>query len=278
MKHATRWTGLTLALLAAPFAADVHACSCAPLPTVQSEVDLSTSVFRGKVLQSAAPAQGIGSEVEYTFRVDEVWKGSADTLQVVAAFADGFLCGRTYEVGTEYLVYTSGTSDSSCSRTKVLSEAQADLTALGDGVLPQPASSELAIRHARFDGAWYDPARPGEGVVLDVLEDGRVALYWYTYSPAATGEQVWLVGVGDSGDNHVFFPEVFQTRGGRFGFGFLSSGEPASEEAWGVVSMEFLPDGTANLFWTPEAEGFQLGRATLQRIGRPPAQRIDFAE
>ncbi|MCB1555515.1 MAG: hypothetical protein KDJ14_17085 [Xanthomonadales bacterium] len=281
MMSSVRWTfagwvmaAWTVVGLGAPGMA--AACSCASLPTVQSEVDLSTHVFRGKVLQSAVPVQYPEANLEYTFRVDEVWKGSTDSVQVVSAGIDGALCGRSYEVGVEYVVFTSGNADSSCSRTKKLSDAQEELAALGDGQAPETASAPLAIRHARFDGAWYDPERPGEGVVVDILEDGRAALYWYTYSPDGSGEQVWLVGVGSTSDNLIYVPEMFLVTGGQFGFGFLSAATPPTETAWGIVSLDFMPDGTATLYWTPNGEAFGLGRATLQRIGRPPAQRIDI--
>lgn len=39
---------------------------------------------------------------------------------------------------------------------------------------------------------WYDPARDGEGWMLEILADDRAVLYWFTFDEA--GNPRWLVG------------------------------------------------------------------------------------
>jgi hypothetical protein len=75
---------------------------------------------------------------------------------------------------------------------------------------------------------WYDPARDGEGWVVEVLDDARVALTWFTYDES--GGQRWLFGVGEivdeGGDQRVLFAQLYAPRGARFGAAF----DPAAVE------------------------------------------------
>lgn len=88
-------------------------------------------------------------------------------------------------------------------------------------------------------GHWYDPARSGEGWVLELLGDDSALLYWFTYDE--DGRQRWLTAVGrtqrgDTGD-YIDFPTLVVTRGGRFGSGF----DPAQvvREAVGSATLRF---------------------------------------
>jgi hypothetical protein len=79
-----------------------------------------------------------------SLRVSEVWKGPRQQTVVVDAAADsGSGCGYPFEEGREYLVYATGEdpSVSLCSETKPLSEAGADLGALGNGEAPEDAGA-----------------------------------------------------------------------------------------------------------------------------------------
>ncbi len=71
-------------------------------------------------------------------------------------------------------------------------------------------------------GHWYDPARSGEGWVLEILTDDRALLYWFTYDEA--GGQRWLTALGrtatDDGGEYLVFADLVLTSGGRFGADF----------------------------------------------------------
>lgn len=66
---------------------------------------------------------------------------------------------------------------------------------------------------------WFDPARSGEGWVLEILRNDIALMYWYTYDEQ--GNQRWLQGVGHilrSGEGDVIeFEEIYITRGPGFG-------------------------------------------------------------
>ena len=134
------------------------ACSCAALPGTPQErareaLSGSKAVFTGEVVRFEKPPPattmvegtmwtimgGGGPKATATLRVSEVWKGPRRQTMTVTTEADsGVGCGYPFEDGREYLVYATGKtpSVSLCSETKPLSEADADLEALGDGSVP----------------------------------------------------------------------------------------------------------------------------------------------
>ena len=132
------------------------ACSCAALPGTPQErasraLSDSEAVFSGEVVdfeKSPPPTTmmegtmytilGSGGTATATVRVSKVWKGPRQETVRVTTEADSSVgCGYPFEEGQEYLVYAGkGTSVSLCSETKPLSEAGAELEALGEGERP----------------------------------------------------------------------------------------------------------------------------------------------
>lgn len=78
--------------------------------------------------------------------------------------------------------------------------------------------TEEAIPGAGHTAAWFNPARDGEGWILEMLNDGRGLLYWFTYDER--GAPRWLVGAGRVDGNRVEIPQLLAPSGGRFGPGF----------------------------------------------------------
>jgi hypothetical protein len=132
------------------------ACSCAALPgtpqeRVREALSGSTAVFSGAVVDVEEPLpattmmegtmafiMGEGTAT-VTLQASEVWKGPRQQTVVVNAGGNsGSGCGYPFEEGREYLVYATGGDPSVglCGETKPLSEADADLEALGEGQTP----------------------------------------------------------------------------------------------------------------------------------------------
>jgi len=84
----------------------------------------------------------------------------------------------------------------------------------------------------RFGGEWYDPARNGEGIALEILPANKALLYFFTYPPSGSpGQQEWLTAVGDIIPGGIEFADVelpsldpqgalHGTRWGRIGLTF----------------------------------------------------------
>ncbi len=137
---------------------------------------------------------------------------------------------------------------------------------------PQPFRSQMkAIGSVPYwagpgvSGAWFDPARDGEGVILQFLPDGRAIAIWFTYPAAGEpGEQAWLIGQDSLTDGPAIrFRSVIRPSGGRFGAGF----DPAAirNDPWGTMELSFADCNTATLSWSGPA-AFGSGSRTLVRL------------
>jgi hypothetical protein len=84
-------------------------------------------------------------------------------------------------------------------------------------------------------GAFFDPARDGEGFHLAVEGDGSTfVMTWYTY---LDGEQVWLIGSGVRNGSRLVFADMVITHGANFGSEF----NPADvvREIFGTITADF---------------------------------------
>lgn len=72
---------------------------------------------------------------------------------------------------------------------------------------------------AAQSAAFYDTGRDGEGVFVEILENGTAVISFYSYSPDGTN-MAWFVGVGKVVGNSVVVDELHYVTGGVFGPGF----------------------------------------------------------
>lgn len=133
---------------------------------------------------------------------------------------------------------------------------------------PPPSKAGLGPAPPVANGAWFDPARSGEGIAVQVLDDGRAVAAWFTYPPqGVAGEQAWLVAQeGTFEGDTLRFPQVFRPRGGRFGAAF----DPAQvvNEPWGTLSMRFVDCRNAVLRWDGPA-GWGSGERAISKASVP---------
>ncbi|MEU6719314.1 hypothetical protein ABZ897_48300 [Nonomuraea sp. NPDC046802] len=92
---------LVAALLAGTSTA-AHACSCARMTPAQS-AEQATAVFTGTVV-AARDARSPDPAV-FTFRADNVYKGTPAAEFTLATNVDSAACGYAFEKGTRYLVF-----------------------------------------------------------------------------------------------------------------------------------------------------------------------------
>lgn len=140
---------------------------------------------------------------------------------------------------------------------------------------PAPAGGEYWAGPA-LSGSWFDPARNGEGFVLEVLADGSAVVVWFTYPAAGEpGEQAWLIGQGGRlAGNRIRFDLVTRTRGGVWGDAFA----PARIEnvPWGTLEFEFhsCTSATVRYAGTP---AYGSGTFELTRLTELDELRCDGA-
>lgn len=121
-----------------------YACSCAPPPSVEEELERKTAIFSGKVIEISEPNNKIfkssADPVAVLFEVDTIWKGVDESQVIVQTAESSASCGFSFDLNTEYLVYAYGDEDDLqtglCERTTPLTSAEEDLSILGEGKIP----------------------------------------------------------------------------------------------------------------------------------------------
>lgn len=116
-----------------------------------------------------------------------------------------------------------------------------------------------------LSGSWFDPARSGEGIVLQLLPDGTAFAFWFTYAAVGeSGEQAWLLAAdGRIDGDTIRFGRTLRPRGGRFGAAF----DPAAIEYvdWGQLELQFANCTTAMLRYSGPP-GYGSGERRLSRL------------
>ena len=107
--------------------------------------------------------------------------------------------------------------------------------------------------------AWFDIANDGEGFMIEILENNRAVMYWFTYDEE--GEQAWYIAVGEVRGNRLLFEEVLRTSGGVFGPGF----DPDTVVTTTVGTANFLYEScdAGTMVYTIDG---RKGRFNLQRL------------
>jgi len=120
---------------------------------------------------------------------------------------------------------------------------------------------------AGLTGSWHDPERSGEGFSLQWLDRDEALISWFTYD--RDGNQRWILGLGRRNGDRIVFPDMFSSRGGRFGVEF----DPAQVELlpWGRLVLN-LDCNAGTMEYTAQSEEFGAGGmnpARLTRLQRP---------
>ncbi len=115
-------------------------------------------------------------------------------------------------------------------------------------------------------GSWYDPARNGEGFVVQVMDNGTAVVTWFTYPPEGEeGEQAWLQGQGPIEGNRIVINEVVRPTGAIFGPDYDPS--QVTREPWGSMELTFTGCDAATVSYSgPEA--FGEGSFSLIRLSK----------
>jgi len=95
---------------------------------------------------------------------------------------------------------------------------------------------------AHYSGQWYDPARSGEGIELEILSADKALVYFFTYPPAGSAvPQTWLTAVGDIIGNGIEFADVESPS--------LEAGGNVRGEHWGGIGLTFSDCNNGAMRW-----------------------------
>jgi hypothetical protein len=121
-------------------------------------------------------------------------------------------------------------------------------------------------------GSWYSPERSGEGFNVEILEPdagnprARILVYWYTYTPDGSGEQVWLTGVGefDADGGVAANVPLHYTEGGQF----ASPLNPGLVERipWGSIRIGLSHCDRGHVYYEPSDPRWPAGDYAIRRL------------
>lgn len=114
----------------------------------------------------------------------------------------------------------------------------------GQGFQYQGGPTNLPTVDSTYSGAWFDPGHDGEGFIVEVLEDQRALVYWFTYDDK--GNQRWMVGTGTIEGNRIVIGELAEASGGRFGPEFNPADVGLKTVGSLSISFQGCENATAN--------------------------------
>jgi predicted outer membrane repeat protein len=123
-------------------------------------------------------------------------------------------------------------------------------------------------------GSFYDPSRSGEGVFVQVLENGSSVVIFYSYTP--DGKQFWFI----SSDVQITGNTITATMiypASTTGFGSQFNASELDFQTWGTLTLEYQPGcNSMNMSYNSSVPGFGNGNHTYQRLTQPAGTTCDL--
>jgi hypothetical protein len=123
-------------------------------------------------------------------------------------------------------------------------------------------------------GAWYDPAHDGEGWMLEMLGDGRMVVYWFTYDDQ--GRQAWMIGEATVAGKTLWVENLFVTGGARFGDAFRK--DDVVLERWGSLGFHFDDCSQGTVRYASSDERFGEGALKPVQLAQLASTSCDEPE
>ena len=136
-----------------------------------------------------------------------------------------------------------------------------------------PAADPVGLR-GDISGTWYDPAKPRQGLTIEMHDRNEATVSWYTYD--TNGQPMWLVGAGSADRSKLPFAMSRVPSGGSPGG--TAAAPAATEQLWGNLVVDFTGCDAANLSWTPQAGSFAAGSMQVVRLTSVQGTRCNAAE
>ena len=139
------------------------------------------------------------------------------------------------------------------------------LTRVGAAVCPGQLPALGVSPFARWSGAWFEPDKPGRGLFLQVQDDGRAFLIWFSFRP--DGEPAWMIGEGSSDGGDLVFSNLSRPVGTFYGSAF----DPAAVrlEPWGSARLSGNGCRNLSIDYQSIQPGYGQGRINLTRLTTP---------
>lgn len=123
-------------------------------------------------------------------------------------------------------------------------------------------------------GSFYDSDRSGEGVFVQVLDNGSAVILFYTYTP--DGKQTWLISsdveiTGNTITANMIYPAT------GTGFGSQFNGSELDFQNWGTLIFEYMPGcNQMNMSFNSTVAGYGSGNYIYNRLTLPAGLTCDL--
>jgi hypothetical protein len=123
-------------------------------------------------------------------------------------------------------------------------------------------------------GSFFDPARSGEGVFVEILEDGRAVVIFYTYT--SDGRQFWFISSDTQiNGNTVTANMVYPAS--TTGFGSQFNADEIDLQPWGTLSIVYQPGcNRVVVNFNSVIAGFGADSLNYQRLTQPAGVTCDL--
>jgi len=182
--------------------------------------------------------------------------------------------GELYFAGVSFVKYTALPNDGV---TSILADGThtqnvaTNLAGASASVTPNSIPSTVNINQHGLTGSWYEPAKSGQGVEVEVFADliapgtGQVQVSWFTFDTTAPGgpeRQRWYTMGGNvaTGAASVNLP-IYQNVGGNFNAGPITTATQV-----GTVTLRFADCEHGTLDYTFTDGSGRSGTLDLSRL------------
>jgi hypothetical protein len=122
--------------------------------------------------------------------------------------------------------------------------------------------TETPVPNAGLSGSFFDPARNGEGLIVEWLTNGDVLVVFFTYD--TEGNQLWLFGQAPSNGKAVTLTALYPTAFTPWGRGF--DADDVSLESWGTFTLTWTDCNSMTFEYNSTVEGYGSGTRNYTRL------------
>jgi YVTN family beta-propeller protein len=172
----------------------------------------------------------------------------------------------------DFIFHTSSLGEDNCPDIPNPEQEDSDKDGIGDRC--DDNAFEFDIEKG-LSGAWYDPAHDGEGWFVQILDDNRALVYWFTYTPPAVGgekAQSWIGGVGEIKGSSIVVTaaESVIADGPPFGLDFDPT--RVHRRPWGKFVLSFSDCNGGVMYYRSEDLDYGSGSLDLVRLSEIDTQ------
>jgi len=124
--------------------------------------------------------------------------------------------------------------------------------------------NETPDPNAGLSGSFYDPARNGEGLIVEWLTNGDVLVVFFTFD--MQGNQLWLFGQAAANGKSVTMSAVYPT--GFTPWGRNYDPDEVSLDAWGTFTLNWTGCNTLSFQYTSDVAGFGSAMRNYTRLSK----------